>query len=112
MTTEPEKTVASTTPATAGADAPPAEALANLHLDEVTGEKVSKSELKKRIKAREREAEKQKKAAAQAAAKPTPAASAGPAESQLTPNQVGFHTQVMGFLADSTTKADCWWIVL
>ena len=31
-----------------------AEGIANLHLDEVTGEHVSKSELKKRIKAREK----------------------------------------------------------
>lgn len=37
---------------------------ANLHLDEVTGEKVSKSELKKRQKARETEKKKAEKAAA------------------------------------------------
>ncbi|KAL6950118.1 lysyl-tRNA synthetase [Hanseniaspora vineae] len=41
-----------------------AEQVANLHLDEVTGERVSKSELKKRIKQRQKEAEKAKKAAA------------------------------------------------
>lgn len=50
----------------------PEEQLANLHLDEVTGEKVSKSELKKRQKQRQKDAEKAKKAAAT----PRPAASA------------------------------------
>ncbi|CAI4331301.1 CIH_collapsed_G0009180.mRNA.1.CDS.1 [Saccharomyces cerevisiae] len=35
-----------------------AEGVANLHLDEVTGEMVSKSELKKRIKQRQVEAKK------------------------------------------------------
>ncbi|CCH61317.1 hypothetical protein TBLA_0E02610 [Henningerozyma blattae CBS 6284] len=47
------------------------ENVANLHLDDVTGEMVSKSELKKRIKARQTEA---KKAAKKAAAKPVPSA--------------------------------------
>lgn len=42
---------------------PAAESTANLHLDEVTGEKVSKSELKKRQKQREVEKKKQAKAA-------------------------------------------------
>jgi hypothetical protein len=37
--------------------APPTEAVANMHLDEVTGEKVSKSELKKRNKQRQKEEE-------------------------------------------------------
>ncbi|KAL6946369.1 lysyl-tRNA synthetase [Hanseniaspora osmophila] len=46
-----------------------AEQIANLHLDEVTGEKVSKSELKKRIKQRQKEAEKAKKAAANPSSK-------------------------------------------
>ncbi|SPO04942.1 probable lysine-tRNA ligase [Cephalotrichum gorgonifer] len=72
--------------------AAPAEQLANLQLDEVTGERVSKTELKKRIKARQREAEKAKKAAAApapAASKKKPAAdaSAEQAEKDLTPNQ-------------------------
>ncbi|KAL4887002.1 hypothetical protein BJY04DRAFT_177012 [Aspergillus karnatakaensis] len=61
--------------------------LANLLLDEVTGEKVSKTELKKRQKMREREAKKQEKAAA---APPKPAqkkASAEEEEANLTPNQ-------------------------
>ncbi|KAI1907760.1 lysyl-tRNA synthetase [Ophidiomyces ophidiicola] len=67
-------------------------AVANLHLDEATGERVSKSELKKRQKQREQERKKAEKAAAAAAA----GAGAGSAgkkksaeeeESQLTPNQ-------------------------
>jgi lysyl-tRNA synthetase, class II len=69
------------------ADAPPTEQVANLHLDEVTGERVSKSELKKRQKARERDAKKAEKAAA---APPKPAApkkSAEEDEKELTPNQ-------------------------
>jgi lysyl-tRNA synthetase class 2 len=39
--------------ADAAPSAAPEEQLANLHLDEVTGEKVSKSELKKRQKQRQ-----------------------------------------------------------
>jgi hypothetical protein len=62
----------SSAPAAAADAAPPTEAVANLHLDEVTGEKVSKSELKKRQKARQKEAEKAAKAAA-APPKPTSA---------------------------------------
>ncbi|AGO13902.1 AaceriAGR037Cp [[Ashbya] aceris (nom. inval.)] len=46
-----------------------AENVANLHLDDVTGEMVSKSELKKRIKQRQVEA---KKAAKKASSKPKP----------------------------------------
>ena len=53
----------------ADAAAPIAEQVANLHLDEVTGEKVSKSELKKRQKQRQKEEEKKKK---EAAAPPKP----------------------------------------
>ncbi|KAI4284734.1 MAG: hypothetical protein L6R38_001190 [Xanthoria sp. 2 TBL-2021] len=62
--------------------------LANLHLDEVTGEKISKSELKKRQKQRTLEEKKKEKAAA-APSKPKPekTASAEEEESQLTPNQ-------------------------
>ncbi|KAL3479944.1 hypothetical protein BJX99DRAFT_221534 [Aspergillus californicus] len=61
--------------------------MANLLLDEVTGEKVSKTELKKRQKLREKEAKKQEKAAA---APPKPAqkkTSAEEDEANLTPNQ-------------------------
>ncbi|KAL8781026.1 MAG: hypothetical protein Q9213_006203 [Squamulea squamosa] len=65
-----------------------ADQLANLHLDEVTGEKVSKSELKKRQKQRTQEEKKREKAAA---APPKPKqeknVSAEEEESQLTPNQ-------------------------
>lgn len=69
----------------APAPAPPTEEVANLHLDEVTGERVSKSELKKRQKQRQREAEKAAKAAAapqKAASKPKTAG-----EEDLNPNQ-------------------------
>ncbi|PHH86579.1 hypothetical protein CDD83_10039 [Cordyceps sp. RAO-2017] len=72
----------------AAADAAAA-AVAKLHLDETTGEMVSKTELKKRQKAREKEAAKKEKQASQ----PQPAAGAGAsksteaAEKDLTPNQ-------------------------
>lgn len=62
-----------------------ADATANLHLDEVTGERVSKSELKKRQKARENERKKADKAAA-APAKPAKKKDEGVDESQLNPN--------------------------
>lgn len=57
--------------ADASVPAPPTEQVANLHLDDVTGEMISKSELKKRQKARQKEAEKAEKAAK---APPKPAA--------------------------------------
>lgn len=66
------------------------ESTANLHLDEVTGERVSKSELKKRIKQRETEA--RKKAKGEANPKPLVTAqkkkttSAEDDESNLNPN--------------------------
>ncbi|PGH13316.1 lysine-tRNA ligase [Helicocarpus griseus UAMH5409] len=63
-----------------------ADAVANLHLDEVTGERVSKSELKKRQKLRQKEAEKKEKAAA-APPKAEKKANAEEEESNLTPNQ-------------------------
>lgn len=62
-----------------------ADATANLHLDEVTGERISKSELKKRQKARENERKKAEKAAA-APAKPVKKKDEGIDESQLNPN--------------------------
>lgn len=58
----------------------------NLQLDEVTGEKVSKSELKKRIKQRESEKRKAEKAAAAAAQAPEKQKNAEADESQLTSN--------------------------
>jgi len=58
---------------------------ANLHLDEVTGERVSKSELKKRVKQRENEARKQQKAAA-APPQAQRKTSAEDSESNLNPN--------------------------
>jgi lysyl-tRNA synthetase, class II len=72
--------------ADSSAPAPPTEEVANLHLDEVTGERVSKSELKKRQKQRQKEADK----AAKAAAAPPKAASSKPkaaGEEDLNPNQ-------------------------
>ncbi|CZT43341.1 probable lysine-tRNA ligase [Rhynchosporium secalis] len=68
--------------------APPTEAIANLHLDEVTGERVSKSELKKRQKNRQKEEERVKRAAA-APPKPVVAkkSNAEADEKELNPNQ-------------------------
>lgn len=65
-----------------------AAAVANLHLDEVTGEKISKTELKRRQKAREKEAAKAKKASAQPAQEVSKKA-AEAKEKDLNPNQVG-----------------------
>lgn len=59
--------------------------MANLVLDEVTGEKVSKSEFKRRQKLREKEAKKKEKEAA-APPKPEKKVSAEEEESNLTPN--------------------------
>jgi lysyl-tRNA synthetase, class II len=59
--------------------------LDNKHIDDVTGEKVSKTELKKRQKQRQKEAEKAQKLAS----RPAPAhkkASAETDESELNPN--------------------------
>jgi hypothetical protein len=71
----------------ADAAAPIEEQVANLHLDEVTGEKVSKSELKKRQKQRQKEEEKKKK---EAAAPPKPVkekkSNAEADEKELNPN--------------------------
>ncbi|MCJ1397445.1 lysyl-tRNA synthetase [Xylographa trunciseda] len=60
--------------------------MANLHLDEVTGEKVSKSELKKRQKHRQVEEKKREKAAA-APMRVEKHISAEEEENNLTPNQ-------------------------
>lgn len=59
--------------------------MANLLLDEVTGEKVSKSELKRRQKQREKDAKKKEKEAA-APPKPQKKVSAEEEEANLTPN--------------------------
>jgi lysyl-tRNA synthetase, class II len=62
-----------------------AEGVANLHLDDVTGEKVSKTELKRRQKLRAQEEKKQQRAAAA----PPKAEKKRPAEddeSNLTPS--------------------------
>ncbi|KAI9875765.1 MAG: lysyl-tRNA synthetase [Pleopsidium flavum] len=60
--------------------------LSNLHLDEVTGEKVSKSELKKRQKQRSNDEKKRERAAAAPSATERKV-SAEEEESNLTPNQ-------------------------
>lgn len=67
---------------------PPTEQVAKLLLDEVTGEMISKTELKKRQKQRERDAKKQAKAAA-APAQPVASKkkNAEDEEKDLTPNQ-------------------------
>jgi lysyl-tRNA synthetase class 2 len=59
--------------------------VANLLLDEVTGERVSKTELKKRQKLREREA-KRKEKEANAPPKPEKKVSAEEEEANLTAN--------------------------
>ena len=73
--------------ADAEASAALTESTANLHLDEVTGEKISKSELKKREKQRKKDEEKKKKEAA-APPKPVPAKkmNAEADEKELNPN--------------------------
>lgn len=77
-------------PATSGEPAvdAAAAAVAKLHLDEVTGEMISKTELKKRQKQREKEAAKEKKAAENPKPKAASNKSAEAAEKELTPNQV------------------------
>lgn len=66
-----------------------AEAVAKLHLDNVTGEMISKTELKKREKQRKKDAEKAEKAAAKGPVQKS-AKSAEAAEKELTPNQVRY----------------------
>ncbi|ETN39384.1 lysine-tRNA ligase [Cyphellophora europaea CBS 101466] len=61
-------------------------ATANLHLDEVTGQRVSKSELKKRQKQRQQDEKKREKAAA-APPKPEKKSNAEQDEADLNPNQ-------------------------
>jgi lysyl-tRNA synthetase, class II len=69
------------------APAPPTEEVANLHLDEVTGERISKTELKKRQKQRQKEADKAAKAAAAPPKVSKPKNAAGQEEADLNPNQ-------------------------
>lgn len=89
-------------PPATGADAA-AESVAKMHLDEVTGEMISKSELKKRQKSRQKEAEKKEKEAARAASgKPAPKPkSAEDSEKELTPNQVDHHKQGRALLSET-----------
>lgn len=65
---------------------PPTEGVANLHLDEVTGERVSKSELKKRQKQRENERKKAEKAASAPAKQSTKKKEGELDETELNPN--------------------------
>lgn len=70
--------------------------IANLLLDDVTGEKVSKTELKRRQKQREKDAKKKEK---EAAAPPKPKAekksSAEEDEANLTPNVSTLATELV-----------------
>lgn len=78
-------------PPSTDAAAEATEAVAKLYLDDVTGEQVSKTELKKRQKARQNEAKKKEKAEKAAAANPHSAPkpkNTADAEKELTPNQV------------------------
>jgi len=79
-------------------DAAPTAAIANLILDEVTGEKVSKTELKKRNKQRENEKKKAAKAAA-APPKPVPVKKTNleAEEKELNPN---VSPSILGSLSD------------
>lgn len=63
-----------------------AQETANLHLDDVTGERVSKSELKKRQKQRQQEERKKEKAASAPPKPEKKASSAEMDESNLNPN--------------------------
>jgi hypothetical protein len=84
--------------APAPADGGAADAVAKLHLDDVTGEMISKTELKRRQKVRDREASKKEKNAS----KPAPPAgqnakkekNAEAAEKDLSPNQVCSHPPI------------------
>lgn len=73
-----------------GAGEAAAAAVAKLHLDDATGEMISKTELKKRQKQREKEAAKKEKDAAKPAGAAGGASkkNAEAAEKDLTPNQV------------------------
>lgn len=90
----PDKKIMADNQPPSGENAPTVDAaaasVAKLHLDEVTGNMVSKTELKKLQKAREKEAAKKEKAEKSGAA---PAGAQKPksseaAEKELTPNQV------------------------
>jgi lysyl-tRNA synthetase class 2 len=68
----------------------PAAAVEKLHLDEVTGKMVSKSELKRLQKQREAEEKKQKRAAA---APPKPEKKKPAEEMELNPNVSSYNLQ-------------------
>jgi lysyl-tRNA synthetase class 2 len=75
-------------------------AMVNLILDEVTGEKVSKSELKRRQKAREKDAKKKGKDAA-APPKVEKRASVEDEESDLTPNVSIHDSDLLGVISNA-----------
>lgn len=81
------------------ADSNAAAAQSELHLDEVTGERVSKTELKKRQKLRQKEADK----AAKLAARPAPPAAAGPKKSNAENEEKDLNPNVC-FLALQTRR--------
>jgi lysyl-tRNA synthetase class 2 len=75
------------------ADSNAAAATSELHLDEVTGERVSKTELKKRQKLRQKEADK----AAKLASRPAPVAAAGPKKSNAENEEKHLNPNVCSF---------------
>jgi lysyl-tRNA synthetase, class II len=80
----------SNTPGTAATEQVVA-AVEKLHLDEMTGEMVSKTELKKRQKARDKDAKKKEKLVSkggEVAPAPAKRENAEADEKELTPNQV------------------------
>jgi hypothetical protein len=79
---------------------------ANLHLDEVTGERVSKSELKKRQKARQVEEKKREKAAAAPPKAEKKGNTAEMDESNLNPNVSGRRNLVATTPSESPFDAD------
>lgn len=94
--------------ATATPSAPPTESLANLHLDEVTGEKVSKSELKKRQKQRQKdEAKKEKEAAAPPKLVTAKKSNAEADEKELNPNVKPNQTKPLNPSPSRAIDTDC-----
>lgn len=79
--------------------------MASLLLDEVTGEKVSKTELKKRQKQREKDSKKKEKEAAAPPKAPQKKTSAEDDEANLTPN-VSWHRGLVAFRGRQGPYAD------
>lgn len=105
--TMPDNSATSGEPAAAEAAA----AVAKLHLDEVTGEMISKTELKKRQKQREKEAAKKEKAAANPKPPAASTKNAEAAEKELTPNQVRSYSNPFRsrpLISIEKEKTNCW----